>query len=435
MSNLELEKIHRIIFQKGQQKLEEEKKKFPAINNQITEKNINEFFEFYDITEIGSQSPKSISTSFQSEKEIKFNFNNEKENKKIDYLIKSFGENEDIPDLYTPLGKISGNNYELNQFDPDFLLTENPEKNEIKTISKKRLRYFDLDFDLPETLERPEIIITKLPKSKDYKKHNFFHNNNKFKTPFNGKKICHICLSSNHSDTKECPIYKRCYKCLKYGHWAKDCKEIIQNKCTNCNISAHNKEDCLLFNEGITFEDLLSNRNKGLNCYLYNKKTHLICPFSRRENFILNNSKQNKEQNKDKIKDFSKTLFCPLCGGNHLLKECHENIQKNNNNDNINNMNDDSNYLNIFNDDENNFNKTHEEYPVNNKINMNMNNDNMNYNKSKIGLYKNNWINKKRYNSYKFGNYKYMNNKRPKRNLYDYYKKYKYRNESTYLYN
>ena len=383
MSNLELEKIHRIIFQKGQQKLEEEKKKFPAINNQITEKNINEFFEFYDITEIGSQSPKSISTSFQSEKEIKFNSNNENENKKIDYLIKSFGENEDIPDLYTPLGKISGNNYELNQFDSDFLFTENPDKNEIKIISKKRLRYFDLDFDLPETLERPEIIITKLPKSKENKKHNFFHNN-KFKTPFIGKTICHICLSSNHSDKKECPIYKRCYKCLKYGHWAKDCKEIIQNKCQNCNISAHNKEDCLLFNEGITFEDLLSNRNKGLNCYLCNKKTHLICPFSRRENFILNNSKQNKEQNKDKIKDFSKTLFCPLCCGNHLLKECPENIKQNSINNNSNNMNDESYNLNIFNDDENNLNKTHEEYPVNNKINMNMNNDNMNYNKSKF---------------------------------------------------
>ena len=113
LSNLEKEKIYRMIFRQKQLQAEQEKKKYPATNGQITEKNINDYFLFYDLTEITSHSPKFLSTSSNSYKEIKNNFDNENEIKKIDYDIASFVDNEDTPVLYTPFGKISGNNYDF----------------------------------------------------------------------------------------------------------------------------------------------------------------------------------------------------------------------------------------------------------------------------------------------------------------------------------
>ena len=424
MSNLENERISRMLFRQKQLQVEKEKKKYPATNGQITEKNINDYFVFYDLTEITPHSPKSLSTSSNSYKETKNNLDNEEEIKKIDYDIASFVDNEETPDLYTPFGKISGNNYDLN-IDSDIINAENSDYIEIKTISKKRLRYFDLDHDTNET---PEIIITKLPKPKENKKHNYWFKH-KSRTPLNEKKMCYICLSMNHDNKEECDKYKRCIKCLKYGHWAKNCEEIIQNKCPNCHVSAHNKEDCLQFNDGITIEDLLLNRNKGLKCPFCYKKTHVICPFSLRENFIINSSNGNNEQNKKEIKDFSKTLFCPLCAGNHLLKDCPENQEQKNINNDINSMNEKSEYnLDIFNDDKNNNDKNQEKIWDNSEINLKEDNINNNI---KITPFKNNWKNKEGYNSYKIKNGKYMNNKRVKGTLYDRYKNYKNRNGFT----
>ena len=39
--------------------------------------------------------------------------------------------------------------------------------------------------------------------------------------------MCYICLSLNHDNKEECDKYKRCIKCLKYGHLAKNCEEIF----------------------------------------------------------------------------------------------------------------------------------------------------------------------------------------------------------------
>ena len=266
MINLKKEIINRKFFKN-------EEAKYPAINGKITDSNINNFFEFNDLSEGMNSSPKSLSTSFFSDKEIKFDFSQVDEKHKINYEINSFWENDQIPDLYTPFGKISGDNYTLTKTDLNYKNKENIINYDKKIISKKRLRYFDLDFVEPDI---PEIILTILPKTKKKSKSKKFYKNI---PPFNSDKFCYICLSLDHFDKNECPRYKRCFKCLKYGHWAKDCGEILQNKCENCNKSCHNKEDCLK-NCDIKFEDLLIlNKNSKLKCAFCENNTHLICPF------------------------------------------------------------------------------------------------------------------------------------------------------------
>ena len=330
MTNLELEKIQRTLYKQEQQKKAENKIKYPFIYDHSSNKNIKNFFEFDKIT----SNPPSPSTSYFSDKEIKNSLN--KENK-INYDINSFTDNEKIPDLYTPLGKISGDNYNLikkENLQLDCLNQEDDiNNNEKRIISKKRLRYFNLDFDL----DIPEIIIKKLPnpKIKNSKRKSYINNNNTSKSNFIYQHFCYICLSKEHLYKKECPKYKRCYKCLQYGHWAKNCEEILKDKCENCHMSVHKKEDCLKYRDEIKYEDLfLDIKKNGLKCAFCEQSSHLICPFSTREKYILkyeNEKNNNKVKNNENINDFSKILFCPFCAGNHLKKECPE-INKNKNN-------------------------------------------------------------------------------------------------------
>ena len=330
MTNLELEKIQRALYKQEQQKKAENKIKYPFIYDNNSNKNIKNYFEFDKIT----SNPPSPSTSYLSDKEIKI-----KEENQINYDINSFIDNENIPDLYTPLGKISGDNYNLIKKDNLYLDCLNQEEedinnnNEKRIIAKKRLRYFDLYFDL----DTPEITIKKLPysKNKKFKRKSYF--NTTSKSNFIFQQFCYICLSKDHLYKKECPKYKRCYKCLKYGHWGKDCEEVIKDKCENCHISAHKKEDCLKFRDEIKNEDLfLVIKKNGLKCAFCEQSSHLICPFSLREKYILKYEKNNNiKQNNENVKDYSKILFCPFCAGNHLKKECPE-INKNNINNNSN---------------------------------------------------------------------------------------------------
>lgn len=458
MENLTIEKIQRSLFQQGMKKEQEEKNKYPASKGQITDQNINDFFEFNDISDGGAKSPKSLSTSFFSDKEIKFDScydDNQKLN--INYNINSFLDNEEIPDLYTPLGKISGNNYQINdEYDSD--LIENNSNSKYKTISKKRIRYFDLDFDID--FDSSEIELTFLPVPKKKSKKNKFrpHNVSRYNSP-KIQKFCYICLSTKHSDKNECPKYKRCIKCLKYGHWAKNCEEIIKDKCENCNISAHNKEDCLKFNDGIKYDELLLKKNKGIDCAFCRNKYHLICPFSTREKYILNYGRENKDQ------DFSNTLFCPFCAGNHLKINCPENINYKNisksnsskyisENSNLSFNEKSFEMLESFDNNSNDNIEINEDYNSNYNKNNNLSGSIINkkieekndINKNNIDIQKdagktnNIFLDEENDNINKSSNYNYLksdkfqgknNNKRKKGNLYYHYKKYKERMSST----
>ena len=385
MNFTEREIIQRSLYKQEQKKLAEEKKKYPALYSQI--KNIRDYFYLND------------KEYFDEFKNIHIPHITD-----IEYHINSFMDSEERPDLYTPLGKISGDNYELTQFseknnnlnnklnnnndtniknDKDkfnnktnppkdqkekikknnsnknkFILNNenklqngntsnktnqiiNTEKNdkfdfnngkdiEITPLKNHKLfnRYFDFDFDFPEIKlnSKNELILPKRRKIRSPSFKKFKRTVSKYNTSsINSLNFCYICLSLNHSLKTECPIYKRCYKCLKYGHWAKNCKEELKNKCENCGLSIHKKEDCLKNPKEIKSIDILVNKKDiKLKCAFCESRKHLLCPFSTRENYLITiENKMDKNQNGG-TKDFSKILFCPFCAGNHLKTECKE---------------------------------------------------------------------------------------------------------------
>ena len=355
--NLQLEKIQRTLFKQQQQKLEQDKKKYPAIYGQI--KNITDFFYLNDISNKTSNNQVLNSPN------------------KIEYDINSFCESEKNPDLYTPLGKISGDNYVLTHILVNNNINNHANKENLKNINNKNkssnkfntnnkkikekedidfdknknkngneesmdedeeenykvlkpFRYFDDEYDIPEIKvnSKNELIIP-IKKNKT--------NNHKSKSPFlkkikrsgsryntsliNSHNFCYICLSLNHSTKQECPRYKRCHRCFKYGHTVKTCKEKNLTICENCGVASHKKEECLKNPEVIKVRDILLNKKAKLSCVFCGKNNHLVCPYSTREKFIIISDKGNMNQNGGK-KDYSNILFCPLCGENHLKEEC-----------------------------------------------------------------------------------------------------------------
>ena len=320
MNNLERERLNRSLYKQQQQLKQENTMKYPFTFDEVSNLNIRNYFVFDEMV----SNIQSDCSSYLLDKEIKYNSYNENE---IKYDIDSFIDNDNMPDLYTPLGKISGDKYNLikNEFSNINSLNNEDENlnNNINTfMSKKRLRYFHLGFDFDE---EPEIIIRKIPKKKiNNNNKNFYFNNNNIKINRYSRESCHICLSRNHVDKAVCPKYKRCYKCLTYGHWGKDCNKILNNLCEKCGKSIHNKEDCLRANDNISNNDFVFEiMNNKLNCAFCDNGSHLICPFSIREKYILNVNKK-FDNNNEVVKDYSKVLFCSYCGGNHLYKECPE---------------------------------------------------------------------------------------------------------------
>lgn len=67
----------------------------------------------------------------------------------------------------------------------------------------------------------------------------------------------------------------------------------MNNKCENCNISIHKKEECLKNPDRILIKDLKEN---NLKCRICGSEEHLICKFYNREDIILDFNSNDKDK-------------------------------------------------------------------------------------------------------------------------------------------
>lgn len=313
MNFLKREKIRRQIYkiEESKKKKEElEKLKYPALNGFINENNILDHF------------------LFDKEEENEQNFYNSDNNVEIEYNINSYFNNEEIPDLYTPLGIISGNKYKLisikgeneekNNEQNKLLLIKSDikenkeEENKNEKKNTKLFRYFNLDYvDNFKNVEN----LSKCKKCGKQSKCNCGNIN------FN----CYICLNKEH-EKKNCPLFYRCNICLNNGHISKDCPEMNDPKCENCKKAKHQKEDCIKHPTLLTRDEIQNNIN--IKCEFCGSGEHIICPYSQKEkyNIIFDYDYENdkKIEINPNEKDCSMKLDCPICGGEHFKKDCTE---------------------------------------------------------------------------------------------------------------
>ena len=326
-SNSESQNIQSQIYKIQQIKKKKEKQeicKYPALNGQLNENNLLSNFIFDN-----------------NENNL---INNEK-NLEINYDICSYMNNDEIPDLYTPFGLISGDKYHIipikiekleNLENSDENFSNKNEENEKKIEEIKSNIQNDNNYELKKIIRYFDI---------NYKDTKIDINNSRCKKcgKFGHLKCdctnfvtsCHICLSKDHTK-KYCPKLVRCSNCFEFGHSAQDCQKTLDSVCENCKITIHNREDCLKCPIKIYLKDL---RAEKLSCVFCGSEEHLVCPFSKKKNLILLYEITNKDIENDididmNKKDFSQNLFCPNCKENHLRKECK--IKKDNwtNNDN-----------------------------------------------------------------------------------------------------
>ena len=329
-------------------------------------------------------------------------------NNQIDYDINSYLSNDQLPDLYTPLGMIKGDNYKIipykgnkdnndkreNKYEK---IKNNNDSNYIGKFNsknnKKIKRYFDIDFD------EENDDIKKVSKNKNISISNSIHTsckkcgcNNSLKCDcLTIRTFCYICLGKSHIK-KNCPRLQKCFKCLKYGHKANNCNESLNNKCENCNISIHNKEECLKCPDKILIKDLKEN---NLKCRVCGSEEHLICKFYNREDIILGFNSNDKDKDKSNH-DFNKS-----CVSLH-----------NSNNSNLNNL-DDKGKINIYSGFSSWENGTEESFNISNDTKNEFNNSYINTNLSTINSNINDYNNNSEYNAQnidkKVSNYNNLN--------------------------
>ena len=310
------------------------------------------------------------------EKEIEEN----KNNKKIYYNVQSFITSNFRPDIYSPLGIIGGNKYNLiknpnkkeeneeigsedkleendeeieeekgEEEEKESEITEKKEVDQQKNLDNYKLlksgRYYVLDDDITVKCHN----CGEVGHVKDY-------------CPYNNLKFCHRCLSLAHND-KDCKN-KKCFRCNKSGHNKNECdvKDSDIMICFNCQNSGHRKNECLINPVKIDPKFI---KNNGLSCFYCGSPNHLICPLSKRDNIELlkekdvnfdqddedmensiseemssdtpieeegeiitkrqhNPKKKKNKQIFDDIKneDIKFTIFCGYCGERHRNEEC-----------------------------------------------------------------------------------------------------------------
>jgi hypothetical protein len=305
---------------------------------------------------------------------------NNDNNIKLSYKVSSFISSNYRPDLYSPLGIIGGNKYNLRKnsmkgkekVDNEELEAEDKEEdkeieekeeeeeeekeskimdekldNVKKELDKYKLlklgRYYVLDNDITVKCHN----CGEIGHIKDY-------------CPYTNLKFCHRCLSHDHND-KDCKN-KKCFRCNKSGHNKNECsiKESEILICFNCQNSGHRKNECLINPSNIDSRFI---KNNGLSCFYCGSSNHMICPLSERENIELKKENidfdeieedmisshsqeissdtpveeeeiETKKKSKSKKKhpeeiienikneDIKFTIFCSYCGETHRNEEC-----------------------------------------------------------------------------------------------------------------
>jgi len=303
-----------------------------------------------------------------------------KNDKKIYYNVQSFITSNVRPDIYSPLGIIGGNKYNLmkipnkqeenEEIGSEEKLEENDE--EIEEEKGEEEEKESEIIDKKEDNEKKNLDNYKLLKSGRYyvlddditvKCHNCGEVGHvKDLCPYNNLKFCHRCLSLAHND-KDCKN-KKCFRCNKSGHNKNECelKDCDIMICFNCQNSGHRKNECLINPVKIDQKFI---KNNGLSCFYCGSPNHLICPLSKRENVeLLKETSVNFDQDcedmensnsqeissetpieeeddiivkkeyklkKNKTKqifddlkngDIKFTIFCGYCGDRHRNEEC-----------------------------------------------------------------------------------------------------------------
>ena len=346
-------------------------------DEKIDKKNIMDYFIIGE-DEI-NDSISDISKQLEKSEEKNEDDNNDN-NIKLSYKVSSFISSNYRPDLYSPLGIIGGNKYNLRKnsmkgkekVDNEELEAEDKEEdkeieekeeeeeeekeskimdekldNVKKELDKYKLlklgRYYVLDNDITVKCHN----CGEIGHIKDY-------------CPYTNLKFCHRCLSHDHND-KDCKN-KKCFRCNKSGHNKNECsiKESEILICFNCQNSGHRKNECLINPSNIDSRFI---KNNGLSCFYCGSSNHMICPLSERENIELKKENidfdeieedmisshsqeissdtpveeeeiETKKKSKSKKKhpeeiienikneDIKFTIFCSYCGETHRNEEC-----------------------------------------------------------------------------------------------------------------
>ena len=276
---------------KNQKHFDKEKNLYPALNSQINQNNIMDYFVFDEDENNIIINPKKEKNEKEKEEKGEKE-NNPLEKIKINYNVNSFITSSYRPDLYSPYGIISGNKYKLRMAlgksckiiegneskeekndEKEDKKTEKEEDKELSSISEKENndevkknklnRYYNIEPDISIKC----YICGQVGHREDI-------------CPNYDIKFCYRCLSDSHGD-RDCELIK-CFRCNKLGHKTFDC-QLKDNKlilCERCHCIGHTKEECLIKPLEFSQNFLKYNNLYCMNC---GSKKHVFCSLVNRE--------------------------------------------------------------------------------------------------------------------------------------------------------